>query len=111
MSKYGNRRVQVDGFMFDSEAEAARYGELNLLCEAGKIERLRVHPRFLLQKGFTTKAGLKVRSLTYVADFAYTEKGLEIVEDVKGYETAVFQIKVKLFRKRYPDIELRIVPA
>ena len=111
MSKYHNRRVQVDGFMFDSEAEARRYGELNLLLEAGAIENLQIHPRFTLQEAFTTEFGLKVHPIVYVADFSYVEKSLDVVEDVKGYATAVFKVKVKLFRKRYPEIDFRILPV
>jgi hypothetical protein len=43
-----------------------------------------------------------------VADFRYHENGRLVVEDTKGMETAVFKIKAKLFRYRYPTIELRI---
>jgi hypothetical protein len=55
--------------------------------------------------------GQRVQPITYVCDFRYIEDGREIVEDVKGVSTALFRVKEKLFRYRYPQIELRIVKA
>ena len=52
-----------------------------------------------------------MRNITYVADFAYTEKGREVVEDVKGKETVAFRLKQKMFWKTHPELELRIVKA
>ncbi len=37
------------------------------------------------------------------------ENGKTIVEDVKGIQTDVFKLKHKLFEKKYPDLELRII--
>ena len=31
------------------------------------------------------------------------------IEDVKGLQTDVFKLKHKLFEKKYPDLELRII--
>ena len=39
-SKYGNRKVIRDGIKFDSEREAARFGELKVLRAMGKIRDL-----------------------------------------------------------------------
>lgn len=41
-SKYGNRKVVRDGIKFDSEREAARFGELKVLRAMGKIRDLRL---------------------------------------------------------------------
>lgn len=95
--KYGNRRTVVDGITFDSAAEARRYGELRLLERAGQVSGLRLQPEYLLP------AGVKYRG-----DFEYTEAGRLVCEDVKGVETQAFRIKAKLFRERYPHIELRV---
>jgi len=109
MSKYNNRRVQVDGIWFDSKAEAARYDELKLLRMAGEIHKLRSHPRYTLLNAFECK-GVKYRAIVYEADFEYIENGMTVVEDVKGKQTAVFNLKMKLFIKRYGDeIDFRIV--
>lgn len=35
--------------------------------------------------------------------------GRVVVEDVKGKRTDVFNIKKKLFEKKYPDLEIKIV--
>lgn len=113
--KYGNKKVEIDGYTFDSLAEAARYKELRLLESAGRIEVLEVHPRFTLQHAFTDRQGQRHQAVTYSADFAYREITgpfvASVVEDVKGKETDVFRVKSKLFRFNYPDLELRIIAS
>ena len=108
MSKYRNKKVQVDMYVFDSIAESVRYKELKLLEQAGEISELTLQPRFLLQEAFR-KNGKSYRKIEYVADFQYIEKGKTIVEDVKGIQTDVFKLKHKIFEKLYPDLELRII--
>ena len=49
MSKYKNKKVQIDMYVFDSIAESRRYKELALLEKAGEIENLQLQPKFLLQ--------------------------------------------------------------
>lgn len=90
--KYGNKRVQEDGFTFDSLAELRRYRELLLLLRAGAICTLRIHPRYrLIVNGVTVCA--------YTADFDYDEDGALVVEDVKSPATcrnAVYRLKRRL---------------
>ena len=108
-NKYGNIKTIIDGIKFDSKAEASRYTELKLLEKAGEITNLKLQPKFILQHSFKHK-NKTVRAITYMADFQYSENGKEIVEDVKGVETAVFKIKKKMFLNIYDGIyELRIV--
>lgn len=107
-SKYKNKKTQIDMYIFDSTKEAKRYRELKLLEMAGEISNLELQPRFLLQESFK-KNGKTYRKIEYVADFKYIEKGKTIVEDVKGLQTDVFKIKHKLFEKKYPELELRII--
>jgi hypothetical protein len=112
MRKYRNQPVEIDGIRFDSKAEARRYGELKLLESAGAISRLEHHPVFLLEEGFRDDTGKRWGPIRYEADFEYRENGRHVVEDVKGgraTQTQVFKLKAKLFRKRHPEIELRIV--
>lgn len=52
MSKYNNKKVQVDMYVFDSIAESKRYKELALLEKADKIQNLELQPHFLLQESF-----------------------------------------------------------
>jgi len=89
-SKYHNH--PVDGF--DSISERNRWTELCLLERAGKITNLRRQVRFpLVVNG--------KRVCDYIADFVYVENGTEVVEDVKGFATAVFKLKSKLFTAVY----------
>ena len=52
MSKYGNKKVVVDGEEFDSQLEANRWYELKLLQRAKQIEYLRRQVKFELQPSY-----------------------------------------------------------
>lgn len=108
MNKYRNKKVILDGYVFDSMQESRRYKELKLLLKTGEIQDLKLQPHFLLQESFK-KNGKTYRKIEYIADFQYIENGKTIVEDVKGMQTDVFKLKHKLFEKIYPDLELRII--
>ena len=108
MNKYRNKKVQIDRYVFDSIKEGQRYRELAILERAGKISSLELQPKFLLQESFR-KNGKTYRKIEYVADFQYIENGKTIVEDVKGMQTDVFKLKHKLFEKKYPNLELKII--
>lgn len=107
-NKYRNQKTQMDMYVFDSAKEAQRYRELTLLERAEEISNLELQPRFLLQESFK-KNGKTYRKIEYIADFKYIEKDKTIVEDVKGLQTDVFKIKHKLFEKKYPELELKII--
>ena len=107
-NKYKNQKTQMDMYVFDSAKEAQRYRELKLLERAGEISNLELQPRFLLQESFK-KNGKIYRKIEYIADFKYIEKDKTIIEDVKGLQTDVFKIKHKLFEKKYPELELKII--
>jgi hypothetical protein len=103
-SKYRAVRTNLDGYVFDSKREAARYAELRLLEKAGKIRDLKVKPPawFLhcpVGLGF-------VRVCEYRPDFTYRENGKEVVEDVKGVRTPIYRLKKKWMRLEY-GIEIR----
>lgn len=107
MNKYHNRKTIVDNIIFDSRLEANRYCELKLLERSGEIFDLKLQPRFLLQENFKYK-DKTYRKIEYVADFEYIENGQVVVEDVKGMQTEVFKIKMKLLLNKYPEIDFRI---
>ena len=94
MSKYGNEKTEVDGIVFDSKLEAARYGDLKLLLRAREIENLRLQVPFKFEHNGITIC-------TYVADFVYLENGVEVVEDSKGKRTREYSIKRKLMLAFY----------
>lgn len=108
MTKYNNRKVTIDGHTFDSTLEANRYCQLKLLQRAGEISNLRLQVPYILQESFK-KNGKTYKAISYIADFVYEEKGKTIVEDTKGLKTETFKIKQKLFEKRYPELELKII--
>lgn len=105
MTKYHARPVIVNGERMDSQAEARKYQELLLWQQAGIIRNLKVHPRYELIPPFECRDG-RVRGIWYEADFEYFDEALgeTVVLDVKGMQTAVFKLKSKLFRWRYPDV-------
>ena len=104
-NKFGNRKTVIDGIEFSSAKESRRYCELKLMARAGIISELKLQPRFELLPAFE-RNGTKHRKIEYVADFSYTEKGIDIVEDVKSDFTRknpVYLLKKKLLLFRYED--------
>lgn len=87
--KFGAKPTTVDGIKFHSKREAARYGKLKWMEKVGIISSLELQPRFEI-----TVNGQKI--CTYVGDFEYTENGVRVVEDVKGYRTPEYRLKSKL---------------
>lgn len=106
-NKFRNKKTVLYGIEFSSVLEASRYLELRAMQGSGLISNLVTQPVITLLSNFTTQnekgKKFKVRPLTYIADFSYTENGKEIIEDAKGVETEVFKIKRKLFMAMYRD--------
>jgi hypothetical protein len=87
-----SEHVELDGHMFDSKKEAARYLLLKDMERRGEIVNLIVHPSYPLRV-----KGMKVT--TYEGDFSYERRLVQgddvplraagkwqlVVEDVKGY--------------------------
>lgn len=114
MNKYGNKKVVIDGEVFDSKREALRYRELQLLLRCGLISNLKrqvVYELIPVQREKSTRVYSKGRkkgqpipgkviekAVTYIADFTYidTATGKTIVEDSKGYHTKEYILKRKM---------------
>ena len=95
--KYGNKKTVVDGIKFDSKKEAARYCELKMLEKSGYIQNLELQKKFSLIP--TQKSLGKTLSLvSYYADFAYIQNGLQVVEDAKGMRTESYILKKKMMK-------------
>lgn len=109
-SKYGNKKVDVDGIEFDSMAEANRYVELRMMEKLGEIRDLRRQVPFVLITGQRWGDGKKHRDTVYKADFVYidNETGQTVVEDVKGFKTDAYKIKRELMKDRH-GIEIKEV--
>ena len=100
--KYGNRKTEFDGLLFDSKREAQRWAELKLIEKAGEIKNLRRQVTFELippQKGKLRTE----RRTVYIADFVYEQDGETVVEDAKSKATKTpeYIIKRKLLLWRY----------
>jgi hypothetical protein len=110
MAKYNNKKITVNGIVFDSHKEARRYGELRLLERSGAITNLARQVEYELipvqkqtieytdKKGKTRhKTVVLERAVKYIADFVYYDKsGQMVVEDSKGVRTKDYIIKRKL---------------
>ena len=99
MTKYRAVKTEVDGIIFDSKKEAARYKELILLEKSGVISHLELQPRY-----DCVVNGKKICS--YRADFRYFNDQNSVVEDVKGFKTPVYRLKKKLVEALYPGIRI-----
>lgn len=109
-NKYHANKTTVDGITYDSAKEANRYQELLLLERSGQIKDLRRQTKYELQEGFFGISGKWVRPIVYVADADYWEHGKHVVEDTKSPATKkikTYQIKKKMFEKKYPEIIFR----
>ena len=105
--KYGNKKIELDGTIFDSKKEAKRYLELRLLEKAGEIQDLQMQVKFELiptqrepdtvgKRGGIHKGKVIEHSCNYIADFVYKQNGEVVVEDTKGFRTTDYVIKRKL---------------
>lgn len=102
MNKYNAHKITVDGNKFDSKKEALRYEELKLLQRAGAISDLQRQVKFEIVPQCKTVEGRIAQARYYIADFTYKERGLLVVEDVKGYKKGagyeLFRLKAALMR-------------
>lgn len=89
-NKFGAKRTELDGIVFDSKGEAQRWAELCLLERMGQISDLkRQVPVTLTAHGYPI--------CRMVLDFQYVENGLAVAEDFKGWATPEWKLKAKLF--------------
>ena len=118
-NKYNNKKIEIDGLLFDSKREARRYNELKFMEKAGEIKDLERQVKFVLipaqrkpdtigPRGGIHKGQLLEKECSYIADFVYKHiaTGETVVEDTKGMRTADYIIKRKLMLERY-NIQIR----
>lgn len=103
-SKYNSRKVNVDGILFDSQAEANFYYRLKLLLRAGQIEGFCRQARFVITEGKNGEKGTE-----YVTDFiVFLPGGKYRIVDVKGVKTDTFKLKIKCLREKYPRLKVEL---
>ena len=106
MNKYNAKKTEYKGIVYDSKWEANRAYELDMLERSGHIRDLQRQVRFILQEEYINNRGQKIRPISYIADFVYSDKtGQKYVEDTKSpaTRTAEYRIKKKMFEFRYKD--------
>lgn len=102
MNKYRNIKCVYDGLKFDSKKEAQRYAELKVLEKCGAIQNLKTQVKFCI----VPKTEKNRRARFYIADFVYTEKGVNTIEDVKSPITRrnpVYSLKKALVLVNYAE--------
>lgn len=107
-SKYGSKKIEAGGIVFDSKKEYIRWNELRIMEKAGAISNLRRQVEFELiptqrepdrigKRGGIHKGCVIEKQCVYISDFVYEVKGSTVVEDVKGGKrTEAYIIKRKL---------------
>ena len=110
-NKYKNKKVTINGKIFDSKKEAKRYLELIKLEQAGLIKDLETQKKFILLDSFK-KNGKTYKQISYYADFVYylIYEKKTVVEDVKAskyFKTDVYKLKKKLFEYKYPNLTIK----
>ena len=100
--KSGKEARTIDGILFASGREAARWLQLRILEKQGLISELRRQVIFRLHVN-----GIKITSLR--VDFTYLDEvGLPMIEDAKGAVPELFRIKAKWLKAEY-GLEVRII--
>lgn len=95
-NKFGAKPVTVDGIRFDSQREAARWAQLQLLVRAGEIRNLKrqvVIPLIGQHGPLKTRTG---RAMKLTVDFTYEdsrEGWATIYEDAKGVPTRDYEVR------------------
>lgn len=100
VNKYRNRKVEIEGVLWDSKKEYSRFKDLSFLQSIGKISWLERQVVFQLSV------------CRYIADFRYADKDGKVwVEDVKSAHTRklpVYRLKKKLMKAEL-NIEIKEV--
>lgn len=105
-SKYGSKKIVIDGIVFDSKDEGKYYEYLKKLKSQGKILNFELQPKYELQPSFK-KMGKQYRAITYAPDFLiYHIDGSEELIDIKGMSTQQGEMRRKMFEFKYPELKL-----
>jgi hypothetical protein len=91
-SKYGNKKIELDGVKFDSKLELFCYQHLKSLGLEFDFQRT-----ILLQEGFRFR-GKAIRPITMIVDFVLHQDGQKIYIDTKGFATETSKLKYKMLK-------------
>jgi len=108
-TKYNSNKITIDGITFDSKDEAKYYEYLKTLKAKDKILNFELQPKFEIIPKFKYK-GKTERPATYTLDFLiYNLDGTETYIDIKGFGTQQGELKFKLLKYLYQDLDFRWV--
>lgn len=98
--KYHNKPLEVDGWKFDSKAEAKYYQDLKIMKAAGEVLGWDYKPVFWLTP-----------DIKYIADWTvyYSDGKIEVIDNKGGLETKEFILKKKLFNSSHPLAPLKVL--
>ncbi len=91
-SKYGNKKIELDGVKFDSKLELFCHQQFKSLGLEFDFQRT-----ILLQEGFRFK-GKWIRPITMIVDFVLHHDGQKIYIDTKGFATETSKLKYKMLK-------------
>ena len=102
MSKYKSKKVEYQGYIFDSKFECTYFAYLQELEKKGEITNLQRQVKYeLLSRQTDSKGKFLYHPIEYKSDFEYDDiQGAHHTVDTKGFKTADFRIKQKLFYYR-----------
>ena len=104
-SKYKNKPVIDKGIRYDSKAEYAYKGILDLLVKAKQIKGYDFHIKFPL-----IAAGGELLGYYEVDYLIYNNDGTQEMHDVKGVSTPLFNWKAKHIKAQYGSAIILIDP-
>ncbi len=101
VNKYRNKKVTVDGILFDSKKEAGVYLDLKEMISRKEIKSFDRQVVYELIPRQDDETGKCIeRAVTYRADFVVTyPDGEVVVIDAKGMREPLYKVKRKLMLK------------
>lgn len=102
MNKYGNVKVETDGYTFGSKLEASVYQLLKLRQKAGEIVKIQTQDHIIIcgPPGHACK-----KKISYVADFrCFRPDGTSFWVESKGYANDRWPMKRNLWIHYGPGI-------
>jgi hypothetical protein len=96
-SKYHAKPTAVDGVLFPSKKEAARWDQLQLLERAGEIRNLQRQVVIKLAAGAVPILSRSGRQMRLTVDFSYEDKRLGwavVYEEAKGARTRDYDVRL-----------------
>lgn len=96
-TKYGNKKLEVNGIKFDSKLELVCYDLLNKLNFEFEFQK-----KIILIDGFRYNKKA-IRPITLTVDFVVKHNDIDYYIDIKGFATDVSKIKYKMLRYQLKD--------